>query len=136
MRRIALPLALALSSLAFAPAPLHRPGRAGDLGRLQGGWLLVSKTIGGRADDEAPERAWTFQGARLRVSYGRFSDDWQVRLDPRASPKGMEAQAAEFREPGTGHPRVIRYRYHLDGDRLVVCYDGLRQGRPPADLSG
>ena len=48
----------------------------------------------------------------------------------------MEKQTVEFLEPSTGRARVVRYVYHLDGDRLVVCYDGLRWGRPPADLSG
>src|SRR5262249_27432193 len=136
MSRIALPLLLAVSSLAFAPAPLPRPDRTGDLGRLQGGWLLVSKTVGGRTQQESPERVWTFRGSQLRISYGWLSDEWEVSLDPRASPRTMQTQTAEFREPGTGRPRVVRYLYRIDGDRLVVCYDGARWGRPPADLDG
>ena len=134
MRRIALPLLLALSALAFAPAPLPRPDRAGDLARLQGGWLLVSRTVGGREQDEGAPRVWVFDGSWLRASWGRLSEDWHVRLDPRASPRVMQTQTPELKEPG--RTRVVNYVYRLDGDTLVVCYDAGRWRQPPADLGG
>jgi uncharacterized protein (TIGR03067 family) len=117
MRRIALPLLLVLSALAFAPAPLPRQGRRGagdDQKKIQGVWVRVRCVIDGREHPEpAGAAVITITGDRLQ--YSAQSDRWRFTLDPstgRFDSRGDSPQVASIRARGV---------YRLRGDVLTIC---------------
>jgi uncharacterized protein (TIGR03067 family) len=112
MRRPALSLLLAISSLAFAPAPLPRPQR-------------------GRDPAAAIEGEWDQSGRRARIARGRLTyldgpnNEYEVRLYPWARPP-----AYTLRRLGAIEGWHYEGIYRLEGDTLTFCYNGTGRSRP------
>jgi uncharacterized protein (TIGR03067 family) len=108
MRRLALPLLLALPSLGFAPAPFpkaERNARKTDLERLQGWWVEVKHNgEPSRVEVEVRGNVW---------NNSRPGDAWRITLDPHARPPRIDLVAIA---PQRGHFRGI---YKFEGDTFV-----------------
>src|SRR4051812_41349847 len=111
MRRFALPLALALLSLAFAPAPFPREDRRNRGGPgMEGTWhgfqrLEVTQT-------------------RLTYWAGNNNATYELRVDRTARPATYDVN--EF---GTGSRKFLGI-YKVEGDTLTICYREPEKGRP------
>ena len=118
MRLLALPLLLALCSLAFAPAPLPKAKRqARSAGPTMEG-LWRRQRGGGTVRITAT--TWT-----NRPEMGG-SPDFDVRTDPRASP-------ATFDMSMHGATSLyLRGIYKVEGDVLTIHYRHAKRGRPAA----
>jgi uncharacterized protein (TIGR03067 family) len=105
MRVIAPSIALALLSLAFAPAPFPRAERRRDAGGLQGLWqsgesrMLVT-----------PTRMAFLTGPRA---------EYELRLDRSANPPGYDLRGARGNYAEGAQFRGI---YKVEGDVLTTCY--------------
>jgi uncharacterized protein (TIGR03067 family) len=123
---------LAALSLAFAPAPLPRPGASKeDLKKMQGRWNLVACQCGGRPTGMPLEGEACFAiiivGNRLtyRVGTGE-GDEWLVTLRGAISPAGLDMQTTKKSATIT----KIKAVYSLKGDTLIVCHNNGSGDRP------
>jgi len=122
-------LLLAALSLGFAPAPPPRPHA--DLKKVQGTWVLVSRTFGGGS--------WPAEGVRVviagaRIRYYRAGEqrtEWPLTLDAAKSPKVFDQREVGGSSPGT----LYRGIYRLEGDTLTLCH-ALSGASRPADFGG
>jgi len=122
MRRIVLTLLLALSSLAFAPAPFPRAERntrqTNHLERLQGWWVLVKHN--GRPTTlhfEVRGKVWNHSSPK---------DAWAITLDPHAKPARIDLVGIA---PQTGHFRGI-YKFEGDTFTYSLHLGGGEEDRP------
>src|SRR5262249_7989323 len=92
--------------------------------RLQGTWVPVSAEKGGKPAPEAVLTSVkvTFSGDRLTVQVEGETKKGTFRLDPTRSPKQIDLMR-DGQEPTEGI-------YRLDRDRLGICLDDARRGRP------
>lgn len=129
MRRV-LPL-FALLLVAFAPAPLPkraRPDDRADLQKVQGEWVLVRASTGGKPDGNVL-RGLVFSGSTFRMlGPVGYRGDWTFAMDPRTRPRSLDMVAP-------GGELLIEAVYSLEGDRLRIC-SHTAATRRPSDLSG
>ncbi len=104
MRKCLLVLVVTLT-LGFAPAPFPKPAkpdRRTDLQKMQGVWVQVSQTRGGKPWPPPGEPTFRKQvivsGKRMRMTYqfrgdGIVISEWVVTLDPARHPKAMDMKA-------------------------------------------
>src|SRR5262249_16818397 len=111
------PLAAAVLSLGFAPAPLPRPNSTKeDMKKLQGGWVRVQLTIAGRPTSDGPNGCpITITGDRLQ--FPSAADAWTITLDARKKPKWIDYTGATPSMKGT----FFRGIYRIEGDTLTIC---------------
>jgi uncharacterized protein (TIGR03067 family) len=121
---------LAVLSLAFAPLPRSRPkpdGRA-DSQKVQGEWVLVHASTGGKSDGNVLEGlVFSGNGFRMLGPVG-YRGDWTFAMNPKAGPKSLDMVA-----PGGG--LLIEAVYSLEGDTLRICSHTSATKRP-SDVSG
>src|SRR5262245_17666113 len=112
-------IAVAVSALAFAPAPLPRSSprkHASDLGKMQGTWDVVERSLGGRSVLHEPTQI-RIQGDRLEfVVRGEVRSVWAVELGSWESPRRMDRRAVG------GHGGQMLGIYRFDGEQLTLCY--------------
>jgi uncharacterized protein (TIGR03067 family) len=131
MRKQLLFIAAAALSLAFAPAPFPRPGKRvtseSDLQRMQGTWVRVKLTIGGKPGVQ--NVAMTITGNRMQ--WPSPSDAWVIKLDPSKNPRTIDQHHAN------NENSVFRGVYRWDGDTLIICcrQNATEQTRP-TDFDG
>lgn len=131
MRRLVL-IPVALLSFAFAPVPKPKPTDQVELGRLQGKWVLVAESYGGKPTTP-PALEAVFSGRRLVLGPAKDAVGWEITLDPKASPRAMDKRmpAAE-----KGVFLLQKAAYSLEGDTLKLCYNASDWWARPKDLSG
>jgi uncharacterized protein (TIGR03067 family) len=133
MRKFALLLAVAaLSSAAFAPAPLPRPAKnKTDLERLQGTWEMTEESNGGGMPRRpAVELQLVVAGERMTFQRrGAIVTDWNVTLDVKTKPKALD-----MRGRSGENGQLIRAVYAFEGDKLRICHNNF--GDRPGDVSG
>jgi uncharacterized protein (TIGR03067 family) len=115
MRRIALTLALALPSLAFAPAPFPKAERRLEAGGLEGLWQ--------RGQDRmlvTPTRMVFLTG---------FRAEYELRLDRSARPPAYDLRGAKGNYAEGTEFRGI---FKVEGDVLTTCYRAGAGPRPAA----
>jgi uncharacterized protein (TIGR03067 family) len=129
----------AIEAAPVAPAAASKPARP-DRELLQGRWVSVSETLGGKP--LTPEQIRDMN-KRLEVKRdqlvirrtglgGRFGVyEGTIRLDPTASPKSFDWDG----KTPDGAPESWRGIYQLEGDLLRLGYVGASSGEPrPAEL--
>ena len=118
MRLLALPLLLALCSLAFAPAPLPKPKRqARQAGpSMEGLWRRQS----GGGTVRITRTTWTNNPER------GGTPDFDVTTDPRASPATFDMSLHRATD------LYLRGIYKVEGDTLTIHYRHAIRGRPAA----
>jgi uncharacterized protein (TIGR03067 family) len=134
MRQV-LYLPLVIVAIGFAPAPLPRSVRVGDLNRadfsrLQGTWQ-ISRHVLDDAEMELNSLKLIVEGSRLHWTQdGSRRSSWTFTLDARGTPKAMDMT----REDGNSR-WTVPASYALDGDTLTIC-SFPRENRKvrPADL--
>lgn len=126
-------LLTAAFSLAFVPAPPPRPkANQPDIRKLQGEWVRVRHTVGGK---EVKPAAATLVIAGDRLSYGGApvagQPAWTIQIDEKKTPKVFDR---EWVAPGSLLGECWRGVYSLQGDTLTVCsaVDWREDGRPQA----
>jgi uncharacterized protein (TIGR03067 family) len=125
MRRLTL-LPGVLLALAFAPAPLPRPDRAGEaLKRMQGVWEVVSLQHGGVEVERKKEdvTAVVVEKDRLVVQGATRREEYVVTLDARGKPPRIDFH---FRRRGTSPAPGI---FQFEKDRLTIVVG--ETGKPP-----
>jgi uncharacterized protein (TIGR03067 family) len=115
MRTTTLLAAVALA-LAFAPAPFPRPTRRdtkeSDLTKMQGRWVRVKMTIGGRPG--AQNTPVTVAGERMQ--FPAADDAWTITLDVTKRPKQIDLRRI------SNPKQMFRGVYRFDGDTLTICW--------------
>jgi uncharacterized protein (TIGR03067 family) len=130
-------LATALS-LHFAPAPFPKPARPGagqdDLKALQGTWVSVRRTSGGREMKSAGATTVVIAGTNLKYLVGGMvRTEWVITLDTTKNPRILD----RTKVGGAGQGVVLRGIYRLDGDTLTICYrQRVGEAERPTDFTG
>jgi uncharacterized protein (TIGR03067 family) len=113
MRRCALLLVLALSSLAFAPAPLPRPPKKAAEPSWLGEWLQNNSP---RVTLEVTPTSLTYHNA------GGPPSAYGLTFDDKKAPKTYDLLRG-------GNVAFVGI-YKVEGDTLTLCYRGVGQPRP------
>ena len=124
---------LGIASLGFAPAPVYRERRGSaedELKNLQGRWLLVSRTRGGKRVTNHVAYAVQISGDRWVLSSkdGTFRSSRTFSLDVKQSPKHIDMRS-------DGVPSTRCCIFQLEGDTLKHAYPAEKERRP-RDFSG
>jgi uncharacterized protein (TIGR03067 family) len=129
MHRVLPLLAVALSSLAFAPAPFPKPNAPrDDLKKLQGRWVLIYWVEDGRRQREKEKLIWLIEGNHVStLTDGPLPRPFFISLDPHSTPPAIDVRSSQKK------PSYLFGRYSVDGDTLRVCFG---KGKRPAGLSG
>src|SRR5262245_21435709 len=118
-----LPFAVAVLSLAFAPAPFpkSRPSKdTSDLARMQGTWTVVEPTLSGRSVLREPTQI-KITGTRFEfIVSGEVRSRWEMKLDPTASPRVMDRTSLATQRVGGGNVLLCIYRFQ--GEQLHILY--------------
>jgi len=128
VRRTVSLLALAVLSLAFAPAPKRKldPTSKEDLKKMQGHWVLTSITFEGGPAACVGAGRMTVSGTRMQEPWlgGKGVTEYTITLNAAKTPKKLDAVL---------RGEVLRLVYELSGDELRMCYTaGGSKVRPAA----
>jgi uncharacterized protein (TIGR03067 family) len=110
---------------------LHAGEPATDLERMQGAWTVVSLTELGKAIPAAETDILEFVINKDVISVyekGKIEVQYQVKLDPEKKPKEIDFTNLIGDNKGKTEPGI----YAFDGDKLKLCLDEKRKGRPTA----
>jgi uncharacterized protein (TIGR03067 family) len=121
MRRLALPLMLALPSLAFVPAPFPKQSRPGgaaaELALLQGEWVPVRTTLDGGEVADQGGQVMVVSGRELTHLYrGKVTAAWTIDPDAAARPRRLDLRGRH-----QGREVSLLQIYRVEGDSLTVC---------------
>jgi uncharacterized protein (TIGR03067 family) len=137
MRRLLL-LALIPLALAFAPAPLPRPKPdpvKDDLKAMQGAWLIVSRTNGGRPLGNLHRIVIAGDQLTFYRPDAKPATTWTLTLDasktPRCFERKRDAKGRLFRAHGVYElsGASLRMCYTRDGAELPTDFDDKKPGR-------
>src|SRR5262249_27044658 len=126
-------IGVAVTSLAFAPAPLPRrpAARSDDVSRIQGIWVLQAQDRGGNKEPGAADVRWVLGAGKLEIRAGGNSYRWEYTIDPRANPRTLD-----MRYGLNDSVSELKAVYSLDGDTLKIGYDTANWGQRPKGLEG
>jgi uncharacterized protein (TIGR03067 family) len=102
---------------------------ATDLERMQGTWTVVSLTEQGKAIPAAETEILEFVINKDVISVyekGKIEVQYQVKLDPEKTPKTIDFT----HQIGPNKDKTELGIYAFDGDKLKLCLDEKRKGRP------
>jgi uncharacterized protein (TIGR03067 family) len=139
MRAPILPIVFAVLLLGFAPAPFPkraRPQTAREaLKDLQGGWVIVRRSLGGR-DLTPAGNGMTAEVAGNRVCYyleRGARTEWAITLDITKVPRIFDQKRVDRH----GGECLLWGVYRLEGDTLTICYHSGQDPRVrPRSLEG
>lgn len=123
--RIAL-ASLVAGPISAAPRPKAESEPEGDLKRMQGSWLYVSQTIGGRSINEKDRgELWVNVDGDLMAKSGNLK--YKIVLDLKTNPKGIDLVSHEH---PSGKTFIHKGIYEWDGETLRFCFDNTGTVRP------
>jgi uncharacterized protein (TIGR03067 family) len=102
---------------------------ATDLERMQGTWTIVSLTEQGKAIPAAETGILEFVIDKDVITVyekGKIEVQYQVKLDPEKTPKAIDFT----HQIGDNKGKTELGIYAFDGDKLKLCLDEKRKGRP------
>jgi len=104
--------------------------QAADLKALEGTWSPVDFKIGGKAGvpESIKDFKLTIAGATYSLATGKQTDKGTLKLDDKATPKGMDVVGTDG--PNKGNTLLAIYK--IDGDKLTICYALDGKVRPTA----
>lgn len=119
-------LLLGVAIVVGAPAPKETP--KADPAKIEGEWVVVKYTRGGK-DDEEREKGQTFVIADGKIAVLRGTqrrEEVEYKLDPKADPPKIDLIPPAKEKEGT-----IPGIYKLEGDTLTLCFPkGGKEDRP------
>ncbi len=108
---------------------LHAGEPAPDLERMRGVWTVVSLTEQGKAIPAAETDILEFvinNGVMTVSEKGTIVVQYQIKLDPEKTPRAIDFTHEIGENKGKTEPGI----YAFDGDKLKLCLDEKRKGRP------
>lgn len=128
---------LVLLIVALLPAA-STPPPTGDMGKIQGRWLLMKAEIsgdGGNSNLVLSKDKWHFKGDALVAEHptGGKTDFGPFKLDEKTQPKRIDFK---FHDGKVTHTRLGIYE--LDGNRLRICFSSVvpaREENRPTDFT-
>jgi uncharacterized protein (TIGR03067 family) len=102
---------------------------ATDLERMQGTWLVVSLTELGKPvpAEDIDILEFSFDKDVLTVTEkGKIAVQYQLKLDSEKTPRAIDFTHQIGENKGKTEPGI----YAFDGDKLKLCLDEKRKGRP------
>jgi uncharacterized protein (TIGR03067 family) len=116
MRKSLSLLAIAVVSLAFAPAPFSRPARRdnneSDLKKMQGKWVRIRNTVDGA--EWGGGTPVTITGNRMQ--FPSPDDAWTITLDVAKSSRWIDL--VQVNQPQSNFRGV----YRVQGNMLTICW--------------
>lgn len=103
---------------------------AAELKALEGTWSPVDFKIGGKSGvpESIKDFKLTIAGGTYSLAAGKETDKGTLKLDDKATPKGMDVVGTD----GPSKGKTVRAIYKLDGDKLTICYALDGKDRPTA----
>jgi uncharacterized protein (TIGR03067 family) len=134
MRKQALLIVAVVSLLVgFAPAPFPKTPRhedRSDLDQLQGVWAQTGRMDGGTATSVGKVWIVVTGNHMAYFNQGKVVSEWTFTLDPRSSPKRIDAR--EIGPPKRAFPGI----YVLENSTLKMAYRGGQPSGRPSTFTG